>query len=65
MSRQYVLNQTILVPSSVRTKRAFELWIDAALEIVMPLQMMFVFVRFAAGSAGMLEHRNHRILALH
>ena len=65
MSGQYMLHQAILVSRSMWAESAFELWIDAAFEIVMPLQMMLMLVRFAAGGTGMLEYRNRRILGLH
>lgn len=58
MTRQYVLVKAVLVSGPVWTKGALELRIDPALEIVMPLQMVFVLVSFAAGDAGMLEYRN-------
>jgi len=40
------------------TKGALELRIDSALEIMMPLQMVFMLVSFSARDAGMFEYRN-------
>lgn len=58
MTRQYMLHQAVLVPGPVWAKGALELRIDPALEIVMPLQMVFMLVSFAAGDTGMFEYRN-------
>jgi len=58
MARQYVLHQAVLVSGPMWTKGALELRIDSALEIVMPLQMVFMLVSFSAGDAGMFEYRN-------
>lgn len=64
MPGKYVLHQAVLVPGPVRTESALELRIDAALEIVVSLQMMLVLVRFTAGDAGVLKHSAARILGL-
>ena len=62
MPRQYMLHQAVFVTRSVRAERALELWIDPALEIVMPLQMVFMLVSFPAGGASVLEHRYDRMV---
>lgn len=65
MPRQNVLHQAVLVPSPVRAKGALELGIDTALEVVMPLQMVFVFVRLPAGCTGMFKCRTSGIVQVH
>ncbi|KAI4473522.1 hypothetical protein M0804_015299 [Polistes exclamans] len=51
MTCQYVFGQAILVSGTVFAKVARKFRFDAAFEIVMPLQMMLVFVTFPAGLA--------------
>jgi len=58
MPRQHVFCQAVLVSGSMRTKGALELGIDPALEVVMTLQVVFVFVSLAANDTGMLEGRD-------
>lgn len=62
MPRQDVLHQAVLVPRPVRAERALELGVDPALEVVVPLQVVLVFVGLPAGGAGVLEHRHRGVL---
>lgn len=57
MPREHMLHQTVLVSGPVRAESALELWIDATFEIVVPLQMVLVLVRFPASDTGVLENR--------
>lgn len=61
---QYVLHQAVLVPGPVRAERALELWIDPALEIVVPLQVVLVLVGLPAGGARVLQRRGSWVLGL-
>lgn len=62
MPGEDMLHQTVLVPGPMWTERALKLRVDSTFEVVVPLQVVFVLVRFPAGGAGMLEHRGGRVL---